>query len=111
MYMLRVTYRVKFHNVIPFEQLFQEDLLPLALRHGFKLLGMWRTVVGRAGEYMELWQFESMADFEDSWSRFLQDPGLQAIFERSGPMVEDEVFSVLQPLDTLHAPPAETFRV
>ena len=96
---LKVTYRIRAHNLSAFEQLFSGQLLPLIQRHDLKLLGFWRTLVGNVEEYLELWEFRSVADFEQSWKRLLQDPDLVKIFELTGPMVEDETFSLLEGVD------------
>ncbi len=96
---LKVTYRIRAHNLIEFEQLFVDQIFPLTHSHNLKLLGFWRTLVGNMGEYMELWEFRSVANFEQSWQRLLQDPALAKIFERTGPMVEDETFDLLEAVD------------
>ena len=96
---LKVTYRIRAHHLAAFEQLFSDQILPLIQRHDLRLLGFWRTLVGNIGEYLELWEFRSIADFEKSWKRLLKDPELERIFELTGPMVEDETFSLLEPVD------------
>ena len=82
-----------------FEKLFTKEILPLTRRHDLNLLGFWRTLVGNTGEYLELWEFKSVADFELSWKALLEDPELQLIFQRTGPMVEAETFSLLEAVD------------
>ena len=96
---LKVTYRIRAHQLAAFEQLFVDRILPLTQRHDVKLLGLWRTLVGNMGEYLELWEFRSVADFEQSWKRLLKDPELAKIFERTGPMVKDETFALLEAVD------------
>ena len=99
MAILRVTYRIRAHHMSAFEKLFVREVLPLTRRHDLKLLGFWRTLVGNAGEYLELWEFKSMADFERSWKGLLKDPELEQVFQRTGPLVEDENFSLLEAVD------------
>lgn len=82
-----------------FEKLFAKEILPLTRVHNLNLLGFWRTLVGNAGEYLELWEFDSVADFERSWKALLEDPELERLFQRSGPMVEAETFSLLEAVD------------
>ncbi len=98
MILLKVTYRVRAHQMGQFETIFQEEILPLVAEHELRFKGIWRTLVGNAGEYLELWQFESSADFERRWKALFADPRLQRIFETTGPMVEDENFSLLEPV-------------
>ena len=96
---LKVTYRIRAHHLETFEQVFSGQILPLTQLHDLKLLGFWRTLVGNMGEYLELWEFRSITDFEQSWQRLLKDPQLARIFEITGPMVEDETFSLLEAVD------------
>ena len=104
---LKVTYRIRAHHLKAFEKLFSKQILPLTQRHDLKLLGCWRTLVGNMGEYLELWEFRSIADFEESWKRLLQDPQLAMIFELTGPMVEAETFSLLEAVDLAPEPGAD----
>ncbi len=96
---LKVTYRIRAHHLATFEKVFSGQILPLIQRHDLKLLGFWRTLVGNMGEYLELWEFRSIADFEQSWKQLLEDPELAKIFELTGPMVEDENSSLLEAVD------------
>ena len=98
--LLRVTYRVRSHHVRRFEEIFEAEVTPLIGKHRLRLKGMWKTVVGSVGEYMELWEFKSMQEFEESWQSLMDDPELIAIFERTGPMVENENFTLLKPLSS-----------
>jgi hypothetical protein len=110
---LKVTYRVRAHHMAPFEKLFAEQIVPLARKHDLELVGFWRTLVGRAGEYLELWRFGSVAEFERSWKQLQRDPQLESLFQRSGPMVEDEAFALLESVDLNPGgePEPETVRV
>lgn len=98
MILLRVTYRLRAHHMAEFERVFTEQIRPLAEAHELQLQGCWRTLVGEVGEYMELWEFPSLAAFEQQWPRLLADPQLQAIFQTTGPMVEGEKFTLLEPV-------------
>ncbi|MGH9846294.1 MAG: NIPSNAP family protein, partial [Blastocatellia bacterium] len=54
-------------------------------------------VVGDAQEYLELWEFDSMAEFDEQWRKLAADPRLQEIFKITGPMVEDEKLTLFEP--------------
>ena len=99
MAVLKVTYKIRAHHISSFENLFLKEIFPLTQRHGLNLLGFWRTLIGNAGEYLELWEFKSVSDFEESWKNLLKDPELKKIFQRTGPMVEAEHFSLLEPVN------------
>ncbi len=81
-----------------FERIFAEQIVPLAQEYSLRHQGLWRTLVGEIGEYLELWEFTSLAEFDEEWRRFFADVRLQAIFKTTGPMVEGEKFALLEPV-------------
>jgi hypothetical protein len=98
MLILKVTYRVRFHQTALFEEIFRTRLMPLIADHRLQFRGLSRALVGNAGEYMELWEFASAAEFEDSWKRLMEDPRLAEIFATTGPMVEAENYALFEPV-------------
>lgn len=95
---LKVTYRVRAHQMAEFERIFQAKILPLVQEHNLNFQGIWRTLVGEVGEYLELWDFTSLAAFDEQWRKLLNDPRLLEIFQVTGPMVEGEKFTLLEPV-------------
>ena len=98
MILLKVSYRVRAHHILPFEQIFEQEIVPLIREHGLGFQGIWKSRVGNAGEFLELWEFEDLADFDRRWGALMGDERLLKIFERTGPMVEDENFSIFEPV-------------
>jgi hypothetical protein len=98
MVLLRVTYRLRAHHVATYEKVFAEQTLPLIKAHGLNFRGIWRSIVGDAQEYLELFEFESLADFEQRWRALGADPRLQEVFTVTGPLVEDEKFALFDPV-------------
>lgn len=98
MILLKVTYRLRANHMAQFEKIFDEEIMPLVRERGLNFKGIWRTLVGEVGEYMELWEFNSMTEFEEGWRGLINDPRLQKIFEITGPMVEGERFTLLEPI-------------
>ncbi len=98
MVILKVSYRVGLHQVDEFEEIFRNRLLPIIQDHQMRFRGLSRALVGNAGEYLELWEFAGAADFENSWKRFMEDPRLAEILETTGPMVQDENYSLFEPV-------------
>lgn len=96
MVLLRITYRMRAHHMLHWERIFAEEILPLIQEHGLPFKSIWRTIVGDIGEYMELWEFDSVADFDTRWRKLLADSRLQKIFETTGPMVEGERFALME---------------
>ena len=98
MVLLKVSYRLRAHHVATYEKVFAERTLPLIRAHGLNFRGIWRSFVGDAQEYLELFEFESLAEFETRWRALGADPRLQEIFAITGPLVEDEKFTLFDPL-------------
>ena len=95
---LKVSYRVPANHMAEFEKLLVNQVLPLAEDLGINLKGVWKTLVGNVGEFLELWEFDSMAEFETKWRELLGHPELQEIFELTGPVVRDESFALFEPV-------------
>jgi hypothetical protein len=110
MILFRVSYRLRAHHVATYERVFAEQTLPLIRAHGLKFRGIWRSLVGDAQEYLELFEFDSLGDFEIRWRALGADPRLQEIFKITGPLVEDEKFSIFDPFitgDSIQPQPTE----
>ncbi len=97
MFLFKVSYRVRAHQIGPFEDIFHNRIVPVIQRHHLRFKGIWKTVVGNVGEFLELWEFSDLAEFERQWGALMHDPELLEIFRETGPMVEDENFSLLEP--------------
>ena len=95
---LRVSYRVQVHEIADFEKTLVHQVVPLAEDLGIDSKGIWKALVGNVGEFLELWEFDSMADFESKWNRLLSHPDLQTIFQSTGPIVKDESFALFEPV-------------
>jgi hypothetical protein len=98
MVLLKVSYRLRAHHMAEFERIFAAQILPLINKHGLRFGGLWRTLVGEVGEYLELWEFASLSEFDELWRGLLNDPQLQEVFQITGPMVEGERFTLLEPV-------------
>jgi hypothetical protein len=96
---LKVTYHVPAHRALDFERIFFDQVVPLAEELDLHLSGFWKTLVGNAGEYLELWTFDSMADFGQKWNLLLEHPRFQEIFKTTGPIVRNENFALFQPVE------------
>jgi hypothetical protein len=97
MVLLKISYRLRAHQVAEYERVFAARTLPLIREHGFRFWGIWRTIVGEAQEYLELWEFSSVTEFDEQWRRLMADPRLREVFEVTGPMVEDERLALFEP--------------
>ena len=93
---LHVTYVLEAQDVARFEALFAESFLPIILEHGLDPVGMFKTLVGRAGELTEIWRFESLADYERKWKTLISDPRVAELLKTTGPMVKEETFKLME---------------
>jgi hypothetical protein len=80
---------------------FETITLPIWERHGIRQAGFWTTLVGASNQeltYLLAWK--SMAEREQLWTAFLNDPEWlekRAETERNGPIVAKVVNSFLLP--------------
>ncbi len=95
---LRVTYQVAVHNMPEFERALLDVVLPLTRELEIQTEGIWKTTIGKVGEYLELWIFDSMEDFDQKWNALMTHPRLQETFRVTGPMVHDEQLTLLSSL-------------
>lgn len=95
---LKVTYKVRVHQMKIFEEKLKNEVLPLAEQLGLDLKGVWKSLVGNVGEYVELWEFESLDEFDTKWKGLIRHPKLQEVFQITGEMVDEEVFALYEPI-------------
>jgi len=101
---LQVTFHLEAQDVARFETFYAERFLPVIQEHGFEAVGIFKTLVGPAGEFIEMWKFRDLADYERKWKSLLEDSRVQEIFETTGPMVKGETFKLMESVSFLAAP-------
>ena len=94
---LHVTFRVDAHLIEQYNTVFSEKFLPILKELGFQSVGIWTTLIGKAGEYTEIWQFNDIAEYHRMWNSMLADPRVREILLLTGPLVRDEVFKLMTP--------------
>ena len=77
-------------------------LMPVFKKNEIKVIGMWTTLIGRAEEFVYLLEFESLADREKKWARYMNDPDLAKAFQEYPPGVQFHDSVILQP--TIYSP-------
>src|SRR5262249_763792 len=92
---LMVRFHVALHETALYERIFAEEFLPLLREHGFRMVGTFRTLVGTAGEYHEIWGFADLAEFQARWIALFSDPRTVEVVRRTGPLVRGEVSRIL----------------
>ena len=101
---LQVTFHLEAQDVKRFESFYAEEFLPVIREHGFEAVGIFKTLVGRAGEITELWKFDDLADYDRKWKALMNDPRVEKIFETTGPMVKGESFKLMESVPFVEAP-------
>lgn len=101
---LHVTFHLEAQDVDRFETFYAEEFYPVIQGHGFEAVGIFKTLVGVAGEFTEIWRFRDLQDYERKWKAFMCDPKVQKIFETTGPMVKGESFKLTESAAFLDAP-------
>lgn len=67
-------------------ELYRKNWLPIAERHGQKLIGSWRTSFGVYDELTGIYAFESLADLERSRREQAKDPDVIKMRAEGGPL-------------------------
>jgi hypothetical protein len=101
---LHVTYRLEAQDIGRFERFYSETFWPVIREHGFEAVGIFKTLVGPAGEFTEIFRFADLSDYERKWKSLMEDPRVETIFETTGPMVKNETFKLLESVSFLEAP-------
>jgi len=93
---LHVTFIVAADAIEEYETIFRDEFLPRILAHGIRPVGIWKTMVGRAGEFIELWEFDDAAEYERRWKALGADEAVRRIMKRTGPLVTNEELRLLE---------------
>ena len=108
-------YELRTYEVVPgrmpaLHQRFEQTTLALFAKHGIKVVGFWTSDIGGANnELIYLLAYASLAEREQRWSAFLNDPEWQqkrAESERDGPIVARVTNVILRPTPYSPATPA-----
>lgn len=76
-----------------------EKVLPIYTRNGYKVVGIWTTLIGRAETFYHMLEYESLADRDAKRAKLLQDPELQKLMEEEAaePHIQFHDNTILQP--------------
>jgi hypothetical protein len=99
-------YELRIYNCLPGRlpkllERFQNHTLKLWDRHGIRQAGFWTTAIGPSNNdltYLVTW--ESMAEREQKWAKFMVDPDWIAArndSEKDGPIIANVASSFLAP--------------
>lgn len=99
-------YELRIYHAVPGQlpalvSRFQNQTLRIWEKHGIRQAGFWTTLIGKSHlqlTYMLAW--DSMAERETRWNRFLEDPewiALAAETEKDGQLVQNISSELLAP--------------
>ncbi len=99
-------YELRIYNCLPGRlpkllARFNDHTLKLWDRHGIRQAGFWTTAIGPSNNdltYLVAW--ESMAEREQKWAKFMADPDWIAVrndSEKDGPIIANVASSFLAP--------------
>jgi len=75
-----------------------EKLMPIWEKNGIRVVGMWATYIGRSEQFVYMLEWESLADREEKWAKFTQDPDMLKVFEGTDPIAQFHDSVILQPI-------------
>ena len=96
---LHITFWVEAHQVARYEEFYANKFKPIIEEHGLESVGIWKTLVGTAGEFTEIWRFRNLAEYENKWKALMNDRRVREIFETTGPLVKNETFKLMEMAD------------
>lgn len=75
-----------------------KEYVPIAERHGMRLVGSWRTVVGTIPEVTDLWAFDNLDHFEKVRQAMAEDPERQRAYAKAQSYVARATFKLISAL-------------
>lgn len=94
-------YELRTYTMVPLKRPQVVELLreamPVFARAGIEVVGVWTTIIGRAQTFRYLLRYESLADRETKWNKFVADPEVWRLVEKYGPICTYEDNEFLQP--------------
>ena len=92
------TYVIQHGRTAEYFKLFQEEGLPVQLKHLGNLIGYFQTAVGPLNQAVHLWGYEDFADMERRRAARDADPDWTAYRKKSAGMLVSQENKILSPL-------------
>jgi len=98
LYMM-ATFRFKDPSKIQeFNDLMEKTIIPIAERHGQRLLGSFRTAIGDVFKVIDLWAFDDWESFAKARESLAQEIEYQGTVAKLQSFYQFEALEVLRPL-------------
>ncbi len=94
-------YELRTYTVLPRKMPVEVELLekvvPIFEKYGITVVGLWTTVIGRAQNFVYMLKYESLADREEKWAKFIEDPDLAKLIGETDPISKYDDNVILEP--------------
>jgi len=95
-------YELRTYHVLPRRMTAEveifEKVVPIFEKCGITVVGLWTTVIGRAQNFYYMLKYESLADREKKWAKFIEDPDLAKLIQGTDPISQYEDNVILEPV-------------
>ena len=81
-----------------FNDIMEKEYLPIVEKHGAKLIAALRTTIGNVDEVTDVWEFESLEQFEGIRRSQFQDPEYMAVRGKIRALMTAETLKLASPL-------------
>lgn len=95
---MQATIQLRPGTLDDFAETLHKEYIPVAQKHGMKLVASWRCLVGPAEEVTDIWAFESLAHWEKVRQSQAQDPVWRAAYNKVRSYCIIETLKLLTPL-------------
>jgi hypothetical protein len=95
---LHVTVQLQRGKMDEWSKIYEEHLLPPMNKHGQKLVGAWKTSIGTYDEVTDLYEFESLSEFERIRGELFKEPEIKKWVPRIWEIAGHEESKILVPL-------------
>ncbi len=95
---LLVTLDVERGKMKEWCDIYEKHILPAMKKHGQRLVGAWKTSVGRYDQVTDLYAFESFTEFEQIREKLFNDPEIQEWLPKIYEITGQEESKILTPL-------------
>ncbi len=91
------TYRLKPNRMAQYLKVFEEEGLPIQMRHLANLIGYFTTTIGPVDQVVHLWGYDSLADMEARRAARDGDPAWAEYREQTQNLVATQENKIVTP--------------
>ena len=95
---LHVTVQLQRGKMDEWAKVFEEHILPPQQAHGQRLVGAWKTSIGRYDEVTDLYAFEDLTHLQEVREKLFEDPEMKKWVPKIWEIAGQEDSKILVPL-------------